>query len=216
MVQALTNFFATSEEFEVVGTATDGVEGLAACHELGPELVLMDLQMPRMNGVEATGRIVEECPGVKVVVLTTFASLDFVLPALRAGASGFLVKDAEPDRILSALRLVANGEENMPISPQVVKLLADEAVGGSTEHKRHGRAPGPTVRLTTRESELLTLLAQGLNNREMAAGMGVSEGSVKAYLGRICEKLEVRDRLQALIRAYELGLVKPKLAGEED
>lgn len=211
MVQALQNFFETDDEFEVVGTASDGLEGVAACKELHPDLVLMDLQMPRMNGVEATQRIVEECPDVRVVILTTFASLDFVLPALRAGASGFLVKDAEPDRILAALRAVVNGDENMPISPQVAKLLADEALGESRSRRRSGRHNGPTVRLTTRENELLNLLAQGMNNREIASAMEVSEGSVKAYLGRICEKLEVRDRLQVLIRAYELGLVDPKL-----
>lgn len=211
MVQALQNFFETDDEFEVVGTASDGLEGVAACKELHPDLVLMDLQMPRMNGVEATQRIVEECPDVRVVILTTFASLDFVLPALRAGASGFLVKDAEPDRILAALRAVVNGDENMPISPQVAKLLADEALGESRSRRRAGRHNGPTVRLTTRENELLNLLAQGMNNREIASAMEVSEGSVKAYLGRICEKLEVRDRLQVLIRAYELGLVDPKL-----
>lgn len=214
MVQALENFFATCEEFEVVGTASDGAEGVAACKELRPDLVLMDLQMPRMNGVEATRRIAEECPGSRVVILTTFASLDFVLPALRAGASGFLVKDAEPDRILAALHAVMNGEENMPISPQVAKLLADEALGESRTRKHPGHPGTQTVRLTTRETELLTLLAQGMNNREIASSMEVSEGSVKAYLGRICEKLEVRDRLQVLIRAYELGLVDPKLVGQ--
>ncbi len=214
MVQALENFFATREEFDVVGTASDGVEGVAACKELRPDLVLMDLQMPRMSGVEATRRIAEECPDSRVVILTTFASLDFVLPALRAGASGFLVKDAEPDRILAALHAVMNGEENMPISPQVAKLLADEALGESPSRKGSGHPGTQTVRLTTRETELLTLLAQGKNNREIASSMEVSEGSVKAYLGRICEKLQVRDRLQVLIRAYELGLVDPKLVSQ--
>ena len=216
IVQALVNFFATVDEFDVVGTAADGAEGVSACLKLRPDLVLMDLQMPRMNGVEATRRIVEECPDSRVVILTTFASLDFVLPALRAGASGFLVKDTEPDRILEALDAVINGEENMPISPQVARLLADEALGESRNRKRPGRAGTQHVRLTTREKDLLTLLARGMNNREISTSMGVSEGSVKAYLGRICEKLEVRDRLQVLIRAYELGLVDPKLVVAAD
>lgn len=216
IVQALVNFFATNDEFDVVGTAADGTEAVAACHELHPDLVLMDLQMPRMNGVEATRRIVVECPDSRVVILTTFASLDFVLPALRAGASGFLVKDSEPDRILAALDAVVNGEENMPISPQVARLLADEALGESRNRKRPDRASGQNVRLTAREKDLLTLLARGMSNREISTSMEVSEGSVKAYLGRICEKLGVRDRLQVLIRAYELGLVDPKLVVAAD
>ena len=211
MVQALTNFFETDDEFEVVGTASDGDEGLAATHELHPDLVLMDLHMPRMDGVEATRRIVEECPDSKVVILTTFASLDHAMPALRAGASGFLVKDAQPDRILSALRAVASGDENMPISPQVTRLLAQEALGDLKNPQHASRSRNQQVRLTTREKQLLNLLAQGMSNREIASSMGVSEGSVKAYLGRISEKLDVRDRLQVLIRAYELGLVQPRL-----
>ena len=211
IVQALVNFFATVEEFDVVGTATDGAEAVTTCLQLRPDLVLMDLQMPRMNGVEATRRIVEECPHARVVILTTFASLDFVLPALRAGASGFLLKDTEPDRILTALNAVLTGEENMPISPQVARLLADEALGENRNRKHPARAGTAHIRLTTREKELLTLLAHGMNNREISTAMEVSEGSVKAYLGRICEKLHVRDRLQVLIRAYELGLVDPQL-----
>lgn len=212
MVQALTNFFETVEDFEVVGTASDGVEGVAACHALHPELVLMDLHMPRLDGVEATRRIVAESPDSKVVVLTTFASLDEALPALRAGAAGFLVKDAEPEFILSALHAVASGDENMPISPQVTRLLAAEALHGDS---RHPDRTAMRVHLTDREKKLLTLLAQGMSNREIASAMDVSEGSVKAYLGRISEKLGVRDRLQVLIRAYELGLVKPRL-GDRD
>ncbi len=213
MVQALTNFFETSDEFVVVGTAADGVAGVAACHELKPDLVLMDLQMPRMNGVDATERIVAECPGSKVVVLTTFASLDHVLPALRAGASGFLVKDAQPEHILSSLRAVVTGDQNMAISPQVTRLLAQEALSDQRKSTRAKRTDPPVVRLTDREKELLSLLAHGMNNKEIASAMDVSEGSVKAYLGRISEKLGVRDRLQVLIRAYELGLVHPKLSG---
>lgn len=212
MVQALTNFFETDEEFTVVGTASDGEEGLAATRELRPDLVLMDLHMPRMDGVEATRRIVEECPDSKVVILTTFASLDHAMPALRAGASGFLVKDAQPDRILSALRAVASGDENMPISPQVTRLLAQEALGDLKNPQHASRSRTPQVRLTVREKQLLELLAQGMSNREIASSMGVSEGSVKAYLGRISEKLDVRDRLQVLIRAYEMGLVQPRLS----
>ena len=216
IVQALVNFFATVEEFDVVGTATDGAEAVTTCLQLRPDLVLMDLQMPRMNGVEATRRIVEECPHARVVILTTFASLDFVLPALRAGASGFLLKDTEPDRILTALNAVLTGEENMPISPQVARLLADEALGENRNRKHPARAGTAHIRLTTREKELLTLLAHGMNNREISTAMEVSEGSVKAYLGRICEKLHVRDRLQVLIRAYELGLVDPQLITATD
>lgn len=212
MVQALTNFFETDEEFTVVGTASDGEEGLAATRELRPDLVLMDLHMPRMDGVEATRRIVEECPDSKVVILTTFASLDHAMPALRAGASGFLVKDAQPDRILSALRAVASGDENVPISPQVTRLLAQEALGDLKNPQHASRSRTPQVLLTVREKQLLELLAQGMSNREIASSMGVSEGSVKAYLGRISEKLDVRDRLQVLIRAYEMGLVQPRLS----
>ncbi len=214
IVHALSNFFHANGDFDVIGTASNGMEAVAAYNGLHPDAVLMDLQMPVMDGVEATQRIVAGDPGAKVVILTTFASLDFVLPSLRAGASGFLVKDAHPEEILNALRVVLNEEESMPISPQVVKLLADEALGEGTAASHQGRADSPVDHLTAREKQLLNLLGQGMNNREIAAAMGVSEGSAKAYLGRVCDKLEVRDRLQALIRAFELGLVSPGLSGD--
>lgn len=211
MLHALRTFLENEEGVSVAGMAEDGEAAVKAARALRPDLVLMDLKMPRLNGVEATRRIVEEVPESRVIALTTFSTLDYVVPTLRAGASGYLVKDARPEEILAAIRDAM--DDNMPLSPAVVRLLARQVAGGPREPED---TPGASVEvgLAPREISVLQLLGRGLSNREIAQEMHISEGSVKAYLANACTKLGVRDRLQAVIRGYELGIVSPRLSIE--
>lgn len=208
MLHALENFLAAEEGFTVVGVAEDGREAVERARKLRPDVVLMDIRMPKMSGIEATRIISSELPEVQVVVLTTFSTLEFVLPALRAGATGFLEKEARPAEILAALRSVA--DDNLALSPSVTRILAAHATNPQ-QHEEVEWSGEARVQLAPRERTVLQYLASGLNNKEIATAMSVSPGSVKAYLGSACTKLGVRDRLQAVIRAYELGLVKPHL-----
>jgi DNA-binding NarL/FixJ family response regulator len=173
-------------------------------------VVLMDMKMPVMDGIEATREITSRSPRSKVLALTTFSTLEFVVPALRAGAAGYLVKDARPDEIIDAVNQVLNDE--IALSPAIARALADNVIS-VPDQQQPARSADSGLRslLTDREMETVTLLAQGLSNREIAEQMHVSEGSVKAYLGRVCEKFGVRDRVQALIKAYQSGLVDPQL-----
>ena len=196
MLHALRTFLDNEDGVVVVGAAEDGEAAIEQAHALKPDLVLMDLKMPRMNGIDATHKITDELPGTRVVALTTFSTLDYVVPALRAGASGYLVKDAQPEEILTAIKTAM--DDNLPLSPGVVRLLARQVIGG----------------LAPREISVLQFLGRGLSNREIAKEMYISEGSVKAYLANACMKLGVRDRLQALIRGFELGIVSPRLSIE--
>ena len=170
----------------------------------------MDIKMPRLNGIEATRRIVSEVPGTRVLALTTFSTLDYVVPALRAGAAGYLVKDAHPDEILAAIRNAM--DDNLPLSPSVVRLMARQVIGGAHDTQAVAAATATEVGLAPREISVLQFLGNGLSNREIAKKMYISEGSVKAYLANACTKLGVRDRLQAVIRGFELGIVSPRLS----
>lgn len=231
MRDALRNLFDAEPGFEVLDEASEGEEAVRKCLELNPDVVLMDIRMPGMDGIEATAQIVRRAPGVRVLALTTFSTLEYVVPALRAGASGYLVKDACREEIISAVTQVR--EDELALSPSVANSLANNVLGdvpvASVRKSRWGTAPersqrvspaaprtGPaTPRLTPREQEALECLAQGLNNNEIAERMLVSHGSVKAYVSRLCDKLGVRDRVQVLIAGIQYGLVRPQLPEED-
>lgn len=190
-----------------VGLVADGVEAVEAVEATRVDVVLMDMQMPRMDGVEATRRITASRPDTRVLAVTTFSSEDYLVPALRAGAAGYLLKDAEPATVLGAVEAVRRGES--VLSPAVAaKLIAaverDHPVVGPAAAEP-GDPDGSD--LTEREHQVLTLLARGRSNPEIAAELQVSESTVKANVGRVIDKLEVRDRVQVVIRAAQLGLV---------
>lgn len=213
MLHAMRMFIENEDGVSVVGTAEDGEAAVEAAKALEPDLVLMDIKMPRLNGIEATRKIVSEIPGTRVLALTTFSTLDYVVPALRAGAAGYLVKDARPDEILAAIRNAM--DDSLPLSPSVVRLMARQVIGGALDTQAVAGASATEVGLAPREISVLQLLGNGLSNREIAKKMYISEGSVKAYLANACTKLGVRDRLQAVIRGFELGIVSPRLSAGE-
>jgi DNA-binding NarL/FixJ family response regulator len=194
-------------DIEVVGEAADGHEAVSAAAELQPDVVLMDIRMPDLDGIEATKQLLNGPePRPRVVVLTTFDLDEYVYAALRAGASGFLLKDAPEDQLVSAIRLAADG--GAMFSPSVTRTLIEEFA------KQAQQAPPTTPaldELTERETEVLRLLARGLSNRELADHLVVSEHTAKTHVARILTKLGLRDRTQAVILAYESGLVR---AGE--
>ncbi|GLZ77291.1 DNA-binding response regulator [Actinorhabdospora filicis] len=192
----------------VVADAPDGEAGVTAAREHGPDVVLMDIRMPKLDGLEATRRILDVPPGVhrpKVLMLTTFDLDDYVFEALRAGASGFLLKDAPAAELVNAVRVIAEGEALL--SPSVTRrLIADYTTG-------RGRAD-PAKRvvlngLTPRETDVLRLIARGLSNQEIAADLVLAEQTVKTHVSRVLTKLGLRDRAQAVVFAYEAGLVTP-------
>jgi DNA-binding NarL/FixJ family response regulator len=193
-------------DIEVVGEAADGLDAVAAARRLRPDVVLMDIRMPRLDGLEATRRLAG--PGVadpvRVLMLTTFDLDEYVFEALRAGASGFLLKDLPREDLVAAVRVVAAGDALL--APQVTRRLIEEfarrPVPGAA-------APGTLDALTARERETLGLLARGLTNAEIAAALYVSEHTVKTHVGNVLAKLGLRDRIHAVILAYEIGLVQP-------
>ncbi|WP_454118886.1 response regulator [Microbacterium lacticum] len=199
---ALRVFLESSDGFELVGEADNGADAITLARATQPDVVLMDVQMPIMDGIEATQRLTREFPGLKIVALTTFSTERVIVPMLSAGASGFLVKDTSPDRILDAARLAHEG--GYVLSPRVAKELVTSVQAGSGTVARE---LGRDEELTERELEVVTLLAQGMSNAEIASSMFVSEATVKSHLGRITAKWGVRDRIQVLIRATQLGLV---------
>ena len=199
---ALRVFLESSDGFELVGEADNGAVAITLVRATQPDVVLMDVQMPIMDGIEATQRLTREFPGLKIVALTTFSTERVIVPMLSAGASGFLVKDTSPDRILDAARLAHEG--GYVLSPRVAKELVTSVQSGAASATRE---LGRDEELTERELEVVTLLAQGMSNAEIAAAMFVSEATVKSHLGRITAKWGVRDRIQVLIRATQLGLV---------
>jgi DNA-binding NarL/FixJ family response regulator len=188
---------------EVVGHAPNGAVALEVCASTAPEVVLMDVRMPVLDGVAATERLLATPTRARVLVLTTFDIDDYVYAALRAGASGFLLKDATPEELVSAVRVVAAGEA----------LLAPTVTRRLIEHFARAPAvmgPAPSLRaLTPREREVLVLIARGLSNREIAEHLVVAEQTVKTHVGRVLAKLGLRDRAQAVMVAYESGLVAP-------
>ncbi|MBN6054227.1 response regulator transcription factor [Nonomuraea sp. RK-328] len=191
---------------EVVGQAVNGVEAVDVTAELAPDVVLMDIRMPELGGIEATRRITRNAEvGAKVLVLTTFDLDEYVYEALRAGASGFLLKDASAAELAHAVRVVAAGDALL--APNITKRLI-------AEFSRMAGAPRAPLKervgeLTERETEVLSLIAQGLSNAEIAGRLVVAEQTVKTHVGRILVKLGLRDRTQAAVFAYEVGLVRP-------
>jgi DNA-binding NarL/FixJ family response regulator len=194
----------TEADIEVVGEAADGAEALLAVDELKPDVVLMDIRMPQLDGVEATRRM----PGTKVLILTTFDLDEYVYEALRAGASGFLLKDVPPEDLVAAIRVVAAGEA--VVAPSITRRLLDRFATSlpATDSARAGPPEGLEA-LTEREREVLVLMGRGLSNSEIAASLFVSETTVKTHVGRVLMKLQLRDRVQAVVLAYERGLVRP-------
>jgi DNA-binding NarL/FixJ family response regulator len=193
----------------VAGEAGDGAEAVELTRRVRPDVVLMDIRMPGTDGIEATRRITAAEPGVRVLVLTTFDLDEYAFGALRAGASGFLLKDVRPHELVAAVRTVASGDA--VVSPRVTRRLLEEyaqqlPVAGAGD--RASRYPQLSS-LTEREREVLAVVAQGLSNTEIAASLFVSETTVKSHVGRILAKLGLRDRVQIVVLAYESGLVRP-------
>jgi DNA-binding NarL/FixJ family response regulator len=190
-------------EVEVVGEAGNGEEAVELADELRPDVVLMDVRMPEVDGIEATRRILAGPePRPRVLVLTTFDLDEYVFAALRAGASGFLLKDAPEEQLTAAIRIAAEG--GSMFAPSVTRRLIERFAA-------EGEAPAPPAldELTARELEVLRMLARGLSNSEIAAELVVSEHTVKTHVARVLAKLDLRDRVQAVVLAYECGLVRP-------
>ncbi|WP_251094308.1 response regulator transcription factor [Streptomyces sp. Caat 7-52] len=203
--QGFTVLLDAQPGIEVVGQAVDGRDAIARTAELAPDVVLMDIRMPELGGIEATRRITGEHTAVKVLVLTTFDLDEYVYDALRAGASGFLLKDASADKLAEAVRVVAAGDALL--APGITRRLIAEfsRLDGSRRSPLKRRVGD----LTERETEVLALIAQGLSNAEIAERLVVAEQTVKTHVGRILVKLGLRDRTQAAVFAYESGLVRP-------
>jgi DNA-binding NarL/FixJ family response regulator len=195
------------DDLEVVGEAGDGTAALIQVRALHPDVVLMDVRMPGMNGIEATARLTVEHPEVRVLVLTTFDLDEYAFAALRAGASGFLLKDARPAELVAAIRTVASGDAVVAprVTRRMLELFAPHLpVAGSD---RDATADPRLTELTPRELEVLRAVARGLSNAEIAEALVLAEATVKTHVGRVLAKLGVRDRVQAVIVAYESGLV---------
>ncbi|MFD9889529.1 response regulator [Amycolatopsis sp. NPDC059027] len=191
------------EDIDVVGEAGDGAQAVRLAEQLRPDVVLMDVRMPILDGVEATKRIVA-AGTARVLVMTTFDLDEYVYAALQGGASGFLLKDTQPDHLISALRSVASGDA--VVSPSVTRRLLDRFVGAGGSPMRDATELDV---LTEREREVLVLIAKGMSNLEIAESLFLSEATVKTHVGRILAKLELRDRVQAVVLAYETGLARP-------
>jgi DNA-binding NarL/FixJ family response regulator len=193
------------DDIEVVGEAQDGLQVIELARGLDPDVILMDVRMPNVDGVEATRRLVEAGSRARIIILTTFDLDEYVYEALRAGASGFLLKDVEPAQLVDAIRVVAAGEALLApsITRRLLDRFADTLPGDEAK-------PAPALEsLTERELEVLKLLAGGLSNAELAEKLFLSETTVKSHISSVLRKLDLRDRVQAVVLAYEAGLVRP-------
>ncbi|NUT51123.1 MAG: response regulator transcription factor [Saccharothrix sp.] len=195
----------TQPDFTVVGTASDGAEAVRVCRDLKPDVVLMDVRMPGVDGIEATRRLGDR-DGPRILILTTFDLDEYVYDALRAGASGFLLKDVTAERLFEAVRVVAAGEALL--APSVTRRLIGEFARMRPDQGTSGATALDS--LTPRETEVLRLVAEGLSNQEVAARLVVTEETVKTHVSRVLNKLGLRDRTQAVVAAYESGLVVPR------
>lgn len=215
MRRALARIIDQHDDFVVVGEAADGQAAVQACVALLPDVVLMDIEMPRMTGIEATRHIVRLTPTPKVIALTAHPTASHVLPMIRAGASGYILKDFSRPELYEAIHSVLGESDRFAISPALVRLLAEYATDDLRERPAQLVVPaGPVIELTPREREVVVWLSRGLSNRAIAQRMHLSEASVKTYLNHITTKLGVSDRVQVLIRCFELGLVNPSLSPE--
>ena len=201
----LRKILETNPETTVVGEAQDGLEAVAEAERLRPDVVLMDIRMPGLDGIEATRRVVRAHPPTRVLMLTTFGLDSYVYDALQAGASGFMLKDAPPEEIAAAVRVVASGDALL--APAVTRSVIEEFA------RRAPSVPSPAPRaveeLTPREREVLGLLTRGLSNPEICRELVISEATAKTHVAHILQKLGLRDRVQAVIYAYESGIVVP-------
>jgi len=196
-------------DMSVVGQATDGAQAVELTRELDPDVVIMDIRMPGMDGLTATRLLTSAGKRPRVLVLTTFDLDAYVLEALRAGASGFLLKDAKPDHLVTAVRVVASGDGML--APTVTRRLIDAFTRGDVTVQ--GPVAASLDGLTPREREVLILVAKGLSNAEIAERLGVATGTVKTHVNALLSKLDARDRVQATILAYDAGLVRPRIQG---
>jgi len=195
----------TQPDFSVVGTACDGVEAVKIARELRPDVALMDVRMPNMDGIEATRQLTESGAGPRILILTTFDLDEYVYDALCAGASGFLLKDVTAERLFDAVRVVAAGEALL--APTVTRRLISEFT--RLRPRPAASPPATLATLTPRETQVLKLVAEGLSNPEIAARLVVTEETVKTHVSRVLNKLGLRGRTQAVVVAYESGLVVP-------
>ena len=192
------------KDIEVVGEAGDGREAIENARKLEPDVVLMDIRMPELDGLEATRRLLAADGGPRVLILTTFDADEYVYKAMKAGASGFLLKDVRPEQLADAVRVVAAGDALL--APAITRRLVEQFV----RRPPPGSAKPPELAdLTERELDVLVLVARGLSNKEIASALFLTEATVKTHLTHILTKLNVRDRVQAVVLAYESGLVQP-------
>ena len=194
-------------DMKAVGEAGDGAQAVRLTLELRPDVVLMDARMPGMDGIEATERIVAQCPEAKVLILTTFDLDEYAFAGLRAGASGFLLKNALPEELLAAIRCVAAGDA--VVAPRITRLLLQNFAHQLPAQSAGGSEDERLARITAREREVLTQVGRGLSNAEIAGILHLAEATVKTHLSRILVKLGLRDRVQAVVFAYETRLVRP-------
>lgn len=195
---------SVEDDIDVLGEAAEGVSAIIAARELRPDVILMDVQMPGMDGIEATRRIVEEDLG-RVVILTTFDRDDYLFDALEAGASGFMLKNAEPEQLVEAVRAVGHGHGLL--APEVTRRVIERMAGGGGGGDRP--EPPELASLTEREREVLIALAQGMSNAEIAKELFLGEATIKTHVSNCLAKIGVRDRVHAVIYAYEAGLISP-------
>ncbi|MER6948000.1 response regulator transcription factor [Nonomuraea sp. NPDC000554] len=203
---AFTMVLEIQPDMAVVGEAADGAQAERLARQLHPDVVLMDVRMPGPDGIEATRRIVRDCPQTRVLILTTFDLDEYAFAGLKAGASGFLLKNSRPDDLLTAIRSIAGGDA--VVSPRITRRLLENFA----PQLLNGGGPGQDerlARLTTRERQVLIQVGRGLSNAEIAAALHLAEATVKTHLGRILDKLQLRDRVQAVVFAYESRLIQP-------
>jgi DNA-binding NarL/FixJ family response regulator len=204
MRAGLAELLASDADITVVGQAADGLQAIDAARRLHPDVVLMDVRMPGLDGIAATERLVATVPAAKVLILTTFEDDDYIFPSLRAGASGFLLKRARPDELIAAVHAVAAGDALL--SPSVTRRVIDRMARLPAPRSP---ARAPLGQLTPREREVLELIAYGLSNGEISARLVVEDATVRSHIRRILMKLHLRDRIQIVIYAYETGIIRP-------
>jgi DNA-binding NarL/FixJ family response regulator len=194
-------------DIEVVGEAGDGAAAIGMTRALRPDVVLMDVRMPGTDGIQATAKVTADFPATKVLILTTYDLDEYVFAGLKAGASGFLLKDAPPEELLTAIRTVAGGDA--VLAPTATRRLIDQFMPMMPDPSRREAQRELLAKLTDRERAVFGLIAAGCSNREIAVRLHLSEGTVKVHVGRILAKLDLRDRVQAVVLAYESGLIVP-------
>lgn len=202
----------SEQDIEVVSEATDGADAVAMVREHSPDVVLMDVRMPGMDGLAATRAVLADAPETRVVILTTFDDDEYVYEAIRAGASGFLLKSVEGDALVNAVRIIADGEALLApeVTRRVIEKFAQREEAPASAPEDHVPPPEAVGNLSEREVEVLTLLARGMSNQEIATELFVSATTVKTHVSHILTKLGVRDRVQAVVEAYDSGIVLPR------